>query len=829
MSLRDCIEVGKDVGALTKEQADDAAKLYDDLVKEYTETLGAEQAATQAAKDTVYILKNQVSEKARVRQLQIKSWNEVTGNLYSFKNGEDLGVAAQQLLEADRGAKYSGIENRRQAVTGIIHSKMDNVLATFRRKGPTGVIGNKDTAVDLIKVAFGEATDNKLAKELYDSWSQAIEYARTRFNRAGGSIPKMEGWGLPQMHDPLEVRKVGYNEWRGFIAPLLDTNKMINPLTKLPFTAQKLEDALKASYDAILSDGWSKVKENESKHSTALYNKGKNHRFLVFKNADSWMAYQERFGNPHPFVTMMNYVDNIAKDISMIEVLGPNPNATIRNIKALVRRDAELKDLNNPKGKPTVDKAVKDLKTFDAMYGMVSGSSNAPVDGTLARVMSGTRGILTSIQLGSAAASALTDVAYQSVTAAFNGMDESKLLKKIMSNLNPLEAEERGRLAVRSGLIAENWISLASGQARYVGDMTAPEIAQRMSDTIMRVSLLSPWTQAGKWAFGMEFMGTFADNVGKSFKELDKPLQNALKRAGLDVSWDVIRKAEVYEIDGAKILRPEEIAEIADVTKEQADLLATKFLELINAETNFAVPSSSVRGRAFLVGETQAGTFIGELARSVALYKNFPVTLMNTHIMRTMAQEDTKSKAGYATALLVSTTLMGALALQLKEMSKGRDPRSIQDKNFWGSALLQGGGLGIYGDFLFSDLSRHGNSLSQTLIGPVGELFGDALKLTAGNVQELLAGKDTNFTKEAVKFGTKYLPFSSLWYGRLALERLLLENIQKWADPKAAQKMREIQTKYKRETGQDYWWEPGDVAPERLPEASAVFEQPPQR
>jgi hypothetical protein len=96
-------------------------------------------------------------------------------------------------------------------------------------------------------------------------------------------------------------------------------------------------------------------------------------------------------------------------------------------------------------------------------------------------------------------------------------------------------------------------------------------------------------------------------------------------------------------------------------------------------------------------------------------------------------------------------------------------------------------------------------------------------------VQELLAGKDTNFTKEAVKFGTKYLPFSSLWYGRLALERLLLENIQKWADPKAAQKMREIQTKYKRETGQDYWWEPGDVAPERLPEASAVFEQPPQR
>jgi len=829
MSLRDCIEVGKDVGALTKEQADNAAGLFDELVAEYTPTMGVEQAQLRAAKDTVEILKTQTSEKARVRQLQIKSWNEVTGNLYSFKNGEDLGQAAQQLLNADRGAKYSGVENRRQAVAGIIHSKMDNVLAAFRRKGPTGVMGNKDVAVDLIKVAFGEATENKMAKELYDSWAKSIEYARTRFNRAGGSIPKMEGWGLPQMHDPLEVRKATYDVWRSDIGPLLDTNKMLNPLTKLPFTAAQLEDALKASYEAIISDGWSKVKENETKHSSALYNKGKNHRFLVFKDADSWMAYQDKYGNSHPFITMMNYVDNMARDIAMIEVLGPNPNATIRNIKALVRRDAEQKDLNNPKGKPNTNKAIKDLKAFDAQYGIVNGSSNAPIDGTLARAFAGTRNLLTSVQLGAATLSALTDVAYQRTTAAFNGMNESKLLKQIVKQMNPLDVEERGRLAIRSGLIAENWINLASGQARYVGDLTAPEIAQRMSDTIMRVSLLSPWTQAGKWAFGMEFMGTFADNVGKSFKELDPPLQNALKRSGLDVSWDVIRKAEVYEFEGAKVLRPEEIAEIADLPKEQADLLATKFLELIHAETNFAVPSSSVRGRASLVGETQAGTFIGEVARSIALYKNFPVTLMNTHIMRTLSQQDLKAKSSYAAGLLISTTLMGGLALQMKEMAKGRDPRPVTDKKFWGSALLQGGGLGIYGDFIFSDLNRFGNSFSQTLIGPVGEFIGDTLKLTAGNVQELLSGKDTNFTKEAVKFGTKYLPFQSLWYARLALERLLLENLQKWADPRASQKMREIQTKYKKETGQDYWWEPGEMSPDRAPDASAIFEQPPQR
>ena len=37
---------------------------------------------------------------------------------------------------------------------------------------------------------------------------------------------------------------------------------------------------------------------------------------------------------------------------------------------------------------------------------------------------------------------------------------------------------------------------------------------------------------------------------------------------------------------------------------------------------------------------------------------------------------------------------------------------------FWGAALLQGGGLGIFGDFMVSSVSRGGRGIEETVAGP---------------------------------------------------------------------------------------------------------------
>ena len=45
-------------------------------------------------------------------------------------------------------------------------------------------------------------------------------------------------------------------------------------------------------------------------------------RVSVFKNADAWIKYQERFGDPDVFNTMMSHIDSMSKDIALLETFG---------------------------------------------------------------------------------------------------------------------------------------------------------------------------------------------------------------------------------------------------------------------------------------------------------------------------------------------------------------------------------------------------------------------------------------------------------------------------------------------------------------------------
>jgi len=324
----------------------------------------------------------------------------------------------------------------------------------------------------------------------------------------------------------------------------------------------------------------------------------------------------------------------------------------------------------------------------------------------------------------------------------------------------------------------------------------------------------------------MEFLGTLADNTAKTFDELDTPLRTTLERYNIGSDkWDIMRSTELYDHEGATFLRAEDIEARTDIDPTLARDLATRMMEMIETETNFAVPSSSLRGRVALTGETRPGTISGELSRSFAMYKNFGVTLVNTHLMRGVTQEGAKAKGKYLADLIISTTVMGALAIQLKEMGKGRDPRPMTDNAFWIAAFLQGGGIGIFGDFISSSENRFGGGLAETVAGPVVGFVDDVGQLTIGNLIQAAKGEDTNIARETIKFVSRYTPGSSLWYARLALERMVTDQLLLYADPKARSNMRRLESRYRREYGQRYWWRPGKTEPSRAPDIENILAQ----
>lgn len=828
MSLRECIVNAKAEGTITDKQATDMLNIYEGLFNSYAKTMGPGAASKQAGRDTFKATEKNVYEKKRKKLLQAKAWQQISLNMNQYKDRlgrENMFAAALAHFEQDRMSKFSSITQREAAIKGLAYSEIPQILSTYRRN-LLGEVREKATFEDLTKEIFGTSTKNQSAKEMAEAWKKVSEYLRKKFNRAGGNIPYRPDWGLPQRHNAAKIVKAGYNKWRDDIIDKLDLEKMVDEQTGLPFIrdAGRLELALREVYETIKTEGANKAKPGQSTVGKSLSNRMQDHRFLAFKNGQQWFEYQKQYGDANVFDTMISHIENMSRDIALLEILGPNPGATVSFIKDTLTNRAKL--TANEKLK---SKARKTNANIDELYSAVTGKNNAPIDGFFASTFAGLRQVIQSAQLGSTAIAALTDINFNRMARQFTGLPQTKVLQQYLEQLNPLNAKERGELAISSGLIAEGWTSLAAGQMRFVGDMSGPEITRRISDFVMRASLLSPLTTAGRWAFGMEFMGTVGRNASKKFNELDPAFRNTMQRYNLNESqWDIIRSTKPYDEQGAKFIRPSDLASRTDLDEGLRENISQRFLEMINTETEFAVPSNSLRGRTFLTGDARPGTFRGEMARSFAMYKNFGVTLYNTHIMRGFNMPTAGTKGAYFANLIISTTLMGALALQLREIAKGRDPRDMfndteETIKFWTAALLQGGGLGIFGDFLASGTNRYGGGFAETLAGPVVSFGQDLYNLTGGNLVDAATGTDPKVASDLVKFTQRYLPGSSLWYSRLALERKIWDQLQLMTDPKAQQKFRRVERKYLRDYGQTYWWGPGDTAPKRKPRLENIF------
>ena len=96
----------------------------------------------------------------------------------------------------------------------------------------------------VLSVVEPGSTGNKSAEEIAKAWIAAAEEARKLFNAAGGSIPKFERWHLPQVHNEILIRDVGYDVWRKFLDDndILDVENMIDYSTGKKFTPEKFFD-----------------------------------------------------------------------------------------------------------------------------------------------------------------------------------------------------------------------------------------------------------------------------------------------------------------------------------------------------------------------------------------------------------------------------------------------------------------------------------------------------------------------------------------------------------------------------------------------------------
>lgn len=811
MALKDCLEELVEKGQLSAAQVREILDDIDIKKQEYLRRMGPELAQRQAEHEASRLLRKNADREKYLASLRIQATDRITQNMRQHPGG--LTDAAILHVNGNRPSTFMNVESLERSVRGRLHSMWAEGIEQLRPR-LLGLQRHKGLQHKILRELFNDSTGDKTAAAIARAWSQTAEYARHRFNMAGGDIAKREDWGLPQTHSMGRVASVSKEEWIEFTLPKLDRQKMIDEVTGRPIKDRDMVSLLSDIYEQITTDGMINLMPGRVGRR-ALANRHLDQRFLVFKSAQAWRHYQERFGVGDMYSTMTHHLDAMASEIARLEVLGPNPDAMVRYMSDLVKREAAMQ------GKPTPGLR---LKFFEDSYKVASKKINVPVSDPIANFMSGTRNLLTSIQLGAAFLSALSDIGWNRITRGLNGLPQTGILKGIIRNMNPLDKEGRIR-ATRLGLIAENATMMALAQQRYLGEIQGPVITQLFSDAVLKASLLSPWTQAGRWAFGAEYLSFLGRHVKdkKPWILLPEGMRRNMAKYGItEDDWTKIAAGELYEEKGVPFVWPVRLME-----KEDAAEAAIKLHRLVLQETELAVPSVNYATRAVLTQGTQPGSLIGEIARSVAMYKAFPVTVMNVHVLpaiRNIGNDNGRQLA----ELFITATFFGVLAYQAKQIQRGKDPinmdpRTEEGRRVWIAGAMQGGGLGLFGDFLFADTSRFGKSPSLTFAGPVAGLVDDVFKLSLGNIHQLTAGETTNFGREAVKFAGRYTPGGSLWYARLMYERLILDQLQMKVDPRARQSFNAVERRAKNDFNQRYWWRPGRARPSRSADIEQLY------
>lgn len=496
------------------------------------------------------------------------------------------------------------------------------------------------------------------------------------------------------------------------------------------------------------------------------------------------------------------------------------------------------------------------------------GSMNMPVNEGLAAAMSSLRNLVSSTALGGAGISSLTDAAFGQDARIRMGMGFKANFVRTMAMswrhmLSQTITPDLRRKAVRARLGLESAMHILHMDSRLAGMYNTRTITGFLTDRTLTWGLLLPLTQASKHAFGLDVMGFFADIKGQDFGSLPGNTRDMLTWGGIkQADWDIVRTAA--EVDG--LIRPQEIEDAAlpiyqqrlqgvtdpaqiatiagndfanrvelgvikieDIPAELARDLARRYHTLILRATTAAVPESTAASHA-LSNVGQPGTVPREFLNTVLQFKSFPISIL--YLFAGDTYRAVLARGGYqpwaqAAALLITGTVIGAFVVGLKDIAAGRDPRPWVDENspiyadpkFWAAAMLQGGGLGIFGDFLFSDVNRFGSGLTRTTSGPLIDRAGNVIGLG----QYLATGQLDKAGKKAVKVLDENSPVvGTIFWTALLWQRLVIDQLEFMANANAYSEFRNDVRRRQREYRQDFWFAPGETSAQRGPDLSRI-------
>lgn len=811
MSFKDCI-YGNDL--LSKAQKKKILDSYEGIKSEYLKhsldvdaaAIAAEKLAGQMADELAKKKLNTIKDllmwkNAVMPELQAKkhlySGKKAKAKFGKFLFGNESSHVAKVKLE-DIAVRNSVVERE--------HTLMMSDAIEANRSKMAGLTQDTQGFKDVTRALLG-GNASPAAKAMSDSIRQTFDALHRRYKNAGGILGYVENY-FPQQHNSMKVSKVSFDEWKAFILSKIDMSRMIDFRTGLAMTPAKLDALLPDLHASIVSNGLSELEERVAAGKTtpggnasSMAQRRAFSRFFVFKDADAFLEYNAKFGNGDEglFEAMMGHVSSMSRDIAIMESLGPKPELMIERLKLWSEVGGAGQNTKN---------------TLQGMYDVLAGrtSFNGQLP-TWYKAVQSHQDWLRSTLLGGAPVAAMTDSFYGAATAKLNGIPAGKFIKFYGSLLNPLDAADR-RIAKRIAFISGSAGGASLSASRMQEGNGGRGVFGFLAGFTNRASGLAAMTDAARQGIVLSTMGHLSElkALGTKWASVEPEIKEAFARWDMgEKDYDNMMKANAYvDADsGADFLRPEDLK--AAGFSDTANKYGMWLVDMAQSASN----EPRLMTRYITSGGYKKGTWQRAAISSLTMFKSFGLTVMMNHTIPAARRFATSGNpTELMGGILLTTTLMGAMAIQTRDAVYGKTPRDMSDPKFWGAAMMQGGGFGIFGDFLFSDYSRFQNSLAITLAGPQVGFVSDLARVFKGNFDKALDDdQESKFFSDLYQFGKRNIPAVKLWYTRLLMERLFLDQLERTIDPLFDTRMQRIENKMKKEKGQEFWWKPGDAVP----------------
>ncbi|MEM8615357.1 MAG: hypothetical protein AAGF20_00330 [Pseudomonadota bacterium] len=659
------------------------------------------------------------------------------------------------------------------------------------------------------------ATGDDEALKVAYAFVRGLDRAKKLQNENGAWIRELPGYVARQTHDPLKMTGGFFKgmtkaaqakakaKWVDFILPLLDEETFAN-----------IDDATPAGRRTHLELIWSNIVAGDHLHgSNTVYDldgfkpppsKARSvsaHRVLHFKGPDEWLAYNSQYGQGSLFDAVIGQIDRGGRNAALMRAFGPSPEAAF---DAMKKRGVEQA---KQAGRADDAKELAGWK-MQARFDEVSGAASAPESNRLAALSRAIRQQQSLSKLGGMVLSAVTDVTLGADTLKRAGVDYLQGYDWITKSVSGLSGDARIEAARILG--ATTRIMAGEVSSRFNPLDGANGVMGRLTAIFYKVNGFTIYQNRVRRGAAAALSANLGGKARLAWDGLDAPTKDTLQRFGIEAGlWNTLRSyAEDLGGDDGLFLTlsavdqadPKRLAKALAMNSDspraldravtEARLrLQTYFLTL----TDDALTEPRARERAILRVGTSTGTPAGFFAELLTQFKSFPTSV----VLRHTAPAGRRAFAGDGLALahlMIGGMALGYLAIQMKQIARLREPRPL-DGQMVIASLLQGGGLGIYGDFLMADFNRYGRSALATLGGPaVGELEG-----LLGLMSAVRSGDDPS--ARLIRFASGNVPFANLFYTRAALDYMLLYRLQEAASPGY---LRRYEQRVEDETGADF-------------------------